>query len=262
MSITLSMKSEIQERLHELELKHGIRILYAIESGSRLWGFESINSDYDVRFIYVRPLQWYLSVRNRRNVIELPVSDELDISGWDLRKTLYLLSKSNPPLLEWLNSHIIYKKTETVEKIRNLIAGYFNPRGTIFHYLHMAIGNYKGYILKRDEVILKKYFYILRPLFACEWIEKNQTFPPVQFNKVIDAASADLPRKTVTNLLQRKKQGQELDKGPKIDELNKYIEHKINHFSEVARTAPKAELTMDDLDELFMNTICEEVKQL
>ena len=86
MNVTKSMKSEIQTRLQELELKHGIRILYAMESGSRLWGFEATNSDYDVRFIYVRPLQWYLSVRNRRNVIELPVSDELDISGWDLRK--------------------------------------------------------------------------------------------------------------------------------------------------------------------------------
>lgn len=251
-----SIESKIKTKLQELELKHGVQILYAVESGSRLWGFESVDSDYDVRFIYIRPLQWYLSVRNRRDVIEFPISEDLDFSGWDMKKALYLLSKSNPPFLEWLNSHIIYKETDVVEKIKNLVSSYFNPRATIFHYLHMAVGNYKEYVLKREEVILKKYFYILRPIFACEWIEKNQTVPPVQFSKVIEAADPDLPRKKVAELLQAKKQGHELDKAPKVDDLNKYIERKLDHFSEIARITPKPEFTMDDLDELFMNTVC------
>ena len=255
------VETKIKSKLHELELKHGIQILYAVESGSRLWGFESGDSDYDVRFIYIRPLQWYLSVRNRRDVIEFPLPDKLDLSGWDMKKALYLLSKSNPPFLEWLNSHIVYKKTDVVEKIKHLVSSYFNPRSTIFHYLHMAIGNYKEFILKKDEVILKKYFYILRPVFACEWIEKNQTFPPVQFNKVIDAADPDLPREQVEDLLQRKKQGKELDKAPKIDDLNKYIERKLDHFSKIVRITPKPKFTMDDLDELFMNTVCKGIER-
>ena len=103
---------------------------------------------------------------------------------------------------------------------------------------------------------MKKYFYILRPIFACEWIEKNQTVPPVRFNKVIEAADPDLPSEKVEELLQAKKKGHELDKAPKVDDLNKYIERKLDHFSEIARITPKPEFTMDDLDELFMNTVC------
>ena len=151
-SVMKSIESKIKTKLQELELKHGIQILYAVESGSRLWGFESVDSDYDVRFIYVRPLQWYLSVRSRRDVIEFPISEDLDFSGWDMKKALYLLSKSNPPFLEWLNSHIIYKETDVVEKIKKMVASYFNPRATIFHYLHMVLVITKNMFLKEKRL--------------------------------------------------------------------------------------------------------------
>ena len=107
------MKEEILRRLDQIEREDDVRIVYACESGSRAWGFESTDSDWDVRFIYVHPRDWYLSidVGEKRDVIERPINDELDISGWDLRKALKLLRKSNPPLLEWLSSPIVYKET-------------------------------------------------------------------------------------------------------------------------------------------------------
>ena len=78
------MKNPIINRLQELEAENNVKILYACESGSRAWGFPSATSDYDVRFIYLRPVEWYLSIEQKRDVIEYPVENDLDISGWDL----------------------------------------------------------------------------------------------------------------------------------------------------------------------------------
>jgi predicted nucleotidyltransferase len=83
-------------------------VLLAVESGSRAWGFSSKDSDYDARFIYLRRPEAYLSIRAPRDVIERRIVDEVDVNGWDLRKALGLLMKSNPPLLEWLQCPIIY----------------------------------------------------------------------------------------------------------------------------------------------------------
>ena len=91
----------VLQQLHEIEVKHGVRVLYACESGSRAWGFASADSDYDVRFIYSHPQEWYLSIdlEHEPDVIEVPIDGELDISGWDLRKALKLFRKSNPALI-------------------------------------------------------------------------------------------------------------------------------------------------------------------
>src|SRR5260221_12565463 len=102
------MKDKILDQLRLIETTHGVKIIHAVESGSRVWGFDSPNSDYDVRFIYTRPINWYLGVFERRDVIELPIDGLLDINGWDLKKALFLISKSNPVLHEWLNSPIVY----------------------------------------------------------------------------------------------------------------------------------------------------------
>lgn len=80
------IKQTILEELKRIEREEGVRILYACESGSRAWGFPSRDSDYDVRFLYIRPVEWYLSIFDKRDVIERPISDRLDINGWDLKK--------------------------------------------------------------------------------------------------------------------------------------------------------------------------------
>jgi uncharacterized protein len=103
------IRSDILDRLLAIEAEHGVRALYACESGSRGWGFASPDSDYDVRFIYVHPLPWYLRVSAQRDVIEVPISDELDINGWELRKALSLLKKGNATLIEWLDSPVVYR---------------------------------------------------------------------------------------------------------------------------------------------------------
>jgi predicted nucleotidyltransferase len=102
----------ILEQLEQIEQEEQVTILYACESGSRAWGFPSQDSDYDVRFIYLHKPEWYLSIYDKRDVIERPINNMLDINGWDLRKALNLFRKSNPPLLEWLQSPIQYKEIQ------------------------------------------------------------------------------------------------------------------------------------------------------
>ena len=153
------MKQIILSRLAEIETRENLRIVYACESGSRAWGFPSVNSDYDVRFIYTRPVEWYLSIDEKRDVIEIPIDERLDINGWDLKKALRLIRKTNPPLLEWLGSPIIYyEKYSVVSQLRQFAQKYYSPSACLYHYLHMARGNFRDY-LQGDVVWVKKYFY-------------------------------------------------------------------------------------------------------
>jgi len=182
------MREEIQTRLQSIEIEEQVRIVYACESGSRAWGFPSADSDYDVRFIYLHPRDWYLSVDlvHKRHVIERVIDDQLDINGWDLRKALHLLRKGNPPLMEWLGSPIVYLEKFTVaDQMRDLMSRYYSPVACLYHYLHMARGNYRDY-LKGPMVWVKKYFYVLRPLLAIKWIEQALGVVPTEFQVLVD----------------------------------------------------------------------------
>ena len=179
------MKELIIRKLKEIEETEDVRILHAVESGSRAWGFPSPDSDYDVRFIYVRKPEFYLKLEKTRDVIEFPINDMLDINGWDLNKTLRLLHGSNPTLFEWNASPIIYKTTAQWQRISHIINSYFVEKSGLYHYLSTAKSNYREY-LKGETVRLKKYFYVLRPLLACKWIFAEGTPPPMLFKDLMD----------------------------------------------------------------------------
>jgi predicted nucleotidyltransferase len=178
------MKDRVLQELSRIGLAHNVRVLLAVESGSRAWGFASPDSDYDVRFIYAHERDWYLSVWEARDVIEEMLPNRLDISGWDLRKTLRLFSKCNLALNEWLGSPIIYSHVpEFRSRLAELIPRYFNPIAAIHHYRGMAdralIEN-----LVDGRIKIKSLFYVLRPLLACRWIEQTSTQPPTEFEKL------------------------------------------------------------------------------
>lgn len=251
------IKDLILAKLKEVEDKEQVRILYAVESGSRGWGFESKDSDYDVRFIYTHPLEWYISIEDKSDVIEYPVSDSLDISGWDIRKALKLFKASNPPLYEWLNSPIVYLEIGNfAKKLRDLISQFYSPVSCLHHYLSMAKGNYKAY-LTNERVKIKKYFYVLRPVFACIWIEKNKTMPPMEFEKIFNTQTTN-SRLTheVEKLLERKRSGEELEIEDRIEVINNFLEEKIRYFEDYAKTMKIKQPTRDDLlDNFFRETL-------
>ncbi|WP_217594128.1 nucleotidyltransferase domain-containing protein [Cohnella sp. GbtcB17] len=255
-----TIRKTISDQLERLEREENVRILYACESGSRAWGFPSQDSDYDVRFVYVREPDWYLSIYDKRDVIERPISDRLDISGWDLRKALNLYRKSNPPLLEWLQSPIRYAERYTVaEQLRAISPLTFSPKSCMYHYLNMARGNYRTY-LQGDRVKIKKYFYVLRPVLACEWIERYGGMPPMAFDVLADRL---LPRDgelwpTVQQLLDRKKAGEELDYEPRLTIVNEYLEERLDRLEKSAASQAKQAERLDDrLDALFRSALRE-----
>ena len=216
------MKKTIIEKLKSIEKEYSIKILYAIESGSRAWGFESTDSDYDVRFIYCHDPDWYFQVLPKRDIIEIPIDDLLDFSGWEIKKTLFFLNKSNPVLFEWLRSPIIYISNEPFHKdLLSLSEKYFSPIASIYHYLHMAEGNFRTY-LQNDKVKIKKYFYVLRPVLACIWIEKYSISPPMGFDKLIKLIDDDNVFNEVNTLLDRKKAGVELGLENKVPVINNF----------------------------------------
>jgi predicted nucleotidyltransferase len=254
------LHKDILHELDRIEQEEQVRIVYACESGSRAWGFPSKDSDYDVRFIYVRPVEWYLSIFDRRDVIERPISNLLDINGWDLRKALNLFRKSNPPLLEWLQSPIpYYTKYSVARQIRSISPLSFSPKSCMYHYLNMAKGNYREY-LQGERVKIKKYFYVLRPILACGWIEAYNTMPPMAFDDLVDALipkNSELHR-VISHLLQRKKAGDELDYEPKLHPINDYLEERLAYFERIALALGQGEGTRDELlDCLFRNALNE-----
>lgn len=231
------MKDLIVEKIREIELQHNVKILFAVESGSRAWGFPSQDSDYDVRFVYIRHPEWYLSIDDKRDVIEVPINDMLDINGWDIRKALKLFRKSNPPLLEWLVSEIIYDEAfgfkEELLRLRHQV---FSPRASLHHYLSMAKGNFRQY-LQGEQVKIKKYFYVLRPILACKWIEKYNTNPPILFQELVsDLVTDEQLKHEIDDLLKRKMAGEELDLENRVAVINDYIDKEIEHLTAFANS--------------------------
>ena len=223
------MKEEILRKLDEIEAKENVRILFCAESGSRAWGFASPDSDYDVRFIYIRRTEDYLRLNEMRDVIEWQLDDTLDINGWDLQKALRLLYKSNPALFEWSHSPIVYKNTPEWGTISTVLDRYFVTKLGVYHYYHMAHRNYREF-LQTEMVKLKKYFYVLRPLLACEWILKHSTPPPMLFTELTDDCLPEDLREPVDALLRKKMASSELGQGKRIDALNRYIENGFNRI--------------------------------
>lgn len=249
------MRGLILEKLLEIEQKENITILHAVESGSRAWGFPSPDSDYDVRFIYVRKPEYYLKLEKTRDVIELPINDMLDINGWDLNKTLRLLYSSNPTLFEWMSSPVVYRRTEFLDEIRPIMDSYFSCKSGLYHYLSMAEGNYRDY-LKGDMVRAKKYFYVLRPLLACKWILRTQTKPPMLFRELMESELDEALKPEVTRLLDMKMHAPEIREIPRVDAINHYLEENMDKVkAKIAALSQEHRPDWNPLNRLFLDTV-------
>lgn len=220
-----AIRVRVLSELADIERRHDVRVLFACESGSRGWGFASPDSDYDVRFVYVHRPAWYLSVEPQRDVIEVPISDELDVGGWELRKALQLMHRSNPTLLEWLASPIVYREdVAAAQRMRMLAPTFFSERRGRWHYLSMAAKNFRGY-LQGETVRLKKYLYVLRPLLAAQWIDAGRGMPPMRFADLADAMVTDAPlRDEINQLLAIKMAASEAEYGARFPRIHAFVE--------------------------------------
>lgn len=244
----------IVERLAAVEAEENARILFAVESGSRAWGFPSADSDYDVRFVYVRPQPWYLSINleSRRDVIERPLSELIDLSGWDLRKALALFARSNPPLLEWLDSPVVYlDRGGLASQLRSLLPQFFSPVGVMHHYLQMARGNFKAY-LRTDRVRLKKYLYVLRPLLAARWVEQSRGPVPMLFSTLLETVREHPALcEAISTLVTKKRSGVEMNDGERVPVLHEFIVPEMERLAAVAGHQPAVRGDVEVLNALF-----------
>jgi uncharacterized protein len=249
---THEVHQRVRDALARLERERNVRVLYACESGSRAWGFASRDSDYDVRFLYVHARDWYLSVEDRRDVLEEPLTDELDVSGWELRKALRLLRKSNPPLLEWLKSPVVYRRdARFTREFEELMAQFYSPQRCFAHYLHMASGNWRHYLQDRELVSLKKYLYVFRPLLACRWIERSLGQVPMLFQQLVESVLEEAEvRAALLLLVARKQAGEELNTEPPVELLSRFVQAELARLESL--TAPQDALgNVEELNQFF-----------
>lgn len=252
----IDINAAIISRLREIENTEDIQILYACESGSRAWGFASPDSDFDIRFIYKRPLKDYVVLKDLPDTLEYPIQDNLDYSGWDFKKFLFHLYKSNGVMFEWLQSPIAYRDIQGFRNtFQKLMADYFNPRSTINHYLGLTKRTYLDFG-ESTEVKLKKYFYILRPLMAASWIHRKKTIPPMDFESLL--ASADWDNRIlslVSELKQKKERSDESQLIPRITDLESFVTEKMQYYEANLPENPECGKDISELNNLFFSSV-------
>ena len=256
--VEAAMRIEVLENLRRIESEHEVTVLFACESGSRGWGFASPDSDYDVRFIYVHRLPWYLTVAPGRDVIELPISGELDVNGWDLRKALALLRESNPTLLEWLGSPIVYREDAgAMTRFRTLAQDVFSNAKGWHHYASMAKKNFREH-LQAEEVRYKKYLYVLRPLLAARWIRARSGVPPMRFAELaqhtLDATRDAALIAEINALLEVKMRAGEAATSPRWPGIHAFIEAELAR-NEAEHVQPLPMAGNADLDSLLHDMV-------
>jgi len=248
------MKTTIINRLAEIEKANDIKILFACESGSRGWEFPSPDSDFDVRFIYVRPLNYYLSVSDKDDHLGFPINDELDIYGWDIKKVLKLIRKSNTTPFEWLQSPIVYgEQTHFRDELWTLCQSYFYRKTNVNHYLGIAHGALET-VTNGDEIKIKKLFYVLRSLLSAKWCLEKNTIAPMTIGPLLTLMPAQL-QTLVKDLIISKSASAE---GfiIKIDpELSRYIDEEFKNCTEGAKDLPKESFDAEMLDAFFRNIL-------
>ncbi|WHZ03885.1 nucleotidyltransferase domain-containing protein [Neobacillus sp. YX16] len=249
------MKVEIIRKLKHIEKEYDIKILYACESGSRSWGQHNINSDYDIRFIYIHRPNWYLTIDSQKDFIELPISEKLDITGWELQKCLKSYRKSNPTILECIHSKVVYLKSGlTVNKLRYHTKDIFSPKACLYHYLHMGDKNYRRKNVKNK---VKNYFNILRPILSARWIEANSQYPSVEFSVLVEKMVPTVEiKEEIQNLIVKKSNGESTVSN--VENINEFINNEIKRLFEYVKTI---ETNIKDptplLNDLFLDSLRE-----
>ncbi len=263
-AVSEGIRREVLKRLAQVETGENVRLLFAVESGSRAWGFPSPDSDYDVRFVYVRPVEDYLRLEEVRDVIERPIVDEIDLNGWDIKKALRLMLKSNAVISEWLQSPIMYRAdADSVQALSQLADRVLSPRSVGYHYWRLAKRQYERLFEGRTEVKLKRYFYVLRPALALRCLRQNPTCRvPMNLQKLVDLAELDdAMQAEIADLVEIKVLTPELGKGPRRPAIDALITEEMRLAENTVPQMPVVFAGLSaEADRLFQRIVqCEKI---
>lgn len=248
------MRKIIEDKLREIEKAEDVRIIFCAESGSRAWGFASPDSDYDVRFVYVRRTEEYLRLDPVRDVIEWQLDETLDINGWDIQKALRLLYKSNPTLFEWDGSPIIYRQTAEWERIHGVMGGYFEPSVSARHYISLAKKNY-DICRENGNIKLKKYLYCLRSMLACSYIVSRGAVPPVLFSELASAELDPPFMRDIDDILRIKEKSPETQYIAAPPALDNYIAARLKYLDKAVNALSAKGKDISVLDDIFVGIL-------
>ena len=249
------MLEKIRQMLEQIEKEQNVKIIYAVESGSRAWGFASPDSDYDVRYIYVRRTEDYLRLDPLPDTIEGPLDDVMDFSGWDVRKALELMRRTNPSLMEWAYSPIVYRTSPEWELFASMIPQHFDPLANMHHYMSMTLGNWNKH-LKAEHIKIKKYFYVLRPLLCWRWLDQQGTMPPVPFDELSSAMLPEELAPLVAELLAKKQVLDEKELIAHVPELDTFLTGEMERLQQKLLGMGKAVFPdYTPLNALFMDIL-------
>lgn len=248
------MKTRILNQLQEIEKTHQLRVLYACESGSRGWQFPSPDSDFDVRFIYVRSADFYLSVAEKQDHLGFPIDDELDIYGWDLKKVLQLTGKSNTTPFEWLQSPIVYREVEGFRSdLWALSQHFFSQRINAHHYLGIGKAAMST-MANNNEISIKKLFYVLRPLLAAKWCLEKKGIAPMTIDPLLELMPQNL-QDIVKDLVIFKTRAVEALAVKINEDLKNWIEMELELCSNAVKIIEKTKFDFALLDTFFLKMI-------
>jgi predicted nucleotidyltransferase len=248
------MEELIQKQLTKIETNNAVKILYACESGSRAWGFPSPNSDYDVRFIYVHELDWHLSLLDKKDTIDLPINNDLDIGGWEIKKALGLLWKSNAPLLEWLQSPIVYQTNSVfIHEIQHFCQTCFSPIGAMHHYLNMSKKYFEA-CQESNQVKLKKYFYALRTVISGIWIREKGTMPPIELAQMYEIVPQEVQDK-IQALIEIKSAQNEDYLHRREPVIDLFLKEAIMKNEGIANELPSGKGDLEKLDNFYRKIV-------
>ena len=246
------MDKMIKQKLIEVQQNHGINILFACESGSRAWGFASHDSDYDVRFIYHYPKSAYLGIAEPKDQLTFPIDEhDIDLVGWDLKKYLQLVKKSNSTVFEWLQSPIVYQEyNQFASRLLAVCPEYFNPKVNIHHYLGIAHTALKT--MTDQQIPIKKLFYVLRPLLAAKWCMQYGQIAPMTINALLPLLPESL-QSTIEQLIVDKQSLCEKHLITLTDKLRQFINQTVLSCRQFNDTLPAQPMVTDQaLNDFFI----------
>lgn len=260
-------RARIHEEIWRIESENNVKVLFAVESGSRSWGFASRDSDYDVRFVYKRPIYDYLRLDKRKDTLEWYPEPKLDMVGWDVSKYLTLLHRSNPSALEWLSCpRYIVSDPFKLRSIEELAETCFRARSLAFHYIGMAKENANEFLRIADGVTrdeppkTKKYVYVVRALLSARHVIDNDEMPYLTLDELLDeyfdGHEGSAVGDAIDALVARKREGLETDVHERITVLDEWFKSSIVELESMAReldclSAPD----WSDVNELFIRIV-------
>ena len=261
------MKGTISRICQNLESDHSIKILFAVENGSRAWRMASRDSDFDVRFVFARPLREYLQIKKPKQVINASFDESghpctgnayIDVSGFDIFKFAELLSKSNPTTIEWLITDIVYYGKQN-EVFKNFALTHFSKTSLYHHYKSMCRDNYTRLIQSKKRVTYKVYLYAFRGLVNALWVLHKGSVPPIIFEDALQDMEGILPPSISSQLreiIEIKAQGKEKSIIDNIEEMDRYIEQFINIRHEIPRekSRPPVDILNKELQRILLSS--------